>query len=145
MSGDWSAFEHVARHRCVACSWQVLTASLIIEAKCVTYATYTVVSDDNDGTFPYIVQVWIVVVQPRPSRPRRGAFYTKLTACDLHVPMRVYRSVVMVSLRTALPGRWHHCAAGFAARNNDGAMHDGMATKNTTYNWVCKPHYIHTI
>jgi hypothetical protein len=23
------------------------------------------------------------------------------------------------------------------------AMHDDMATKNTTYNWVCKPHTIY--
>lgn len=58
---------------------------------CVAYATYTVVSGYNDGTFPYTVQSWIVGGQPRPSRPRRGGtLYTvsaNLTARDLRAPI----------------------------------------------------------
>ena len=61
------------------------------EAKCVAYATYTLVSGYNDRTFPYTVQVGIVGDQPRPSWPRRGgtpySVRAKLTARDLRAPI----------------------------------------------------------
>ena len=62
-----------------------------VEAKCVAYATYTLVSGYNDGTFPYTIQVGIVGGQPRPSRPRRGGTLctvrAKLTARDPRAPI----------------------------------------------------------
>ena len=102
------------------------------EARCVAYATYTVVSGYNDGTFPYTVQSWIVGGQPRLSRPRRGGtLYTvraNLTARDLRAPIFSQsvrgRGLAVSEYRIAwvLTPR----AAGFAACGNR-AMHNGMA------------------
>jgi hypothetical protein len=66
--------------------------------------------------------------------PRRCARYTNFMACDLHTPMC---SHLAVSRRQEL----HHCRRLYWVESR--AIHDGMATKNTTYNWVCKPHTIY--
>ena len=96
---------------------------------------------------PY--KVGIVGGQPRPSHPRRGG-----TLCTVRANLRLAthalryarnRSVVPVSLSEA------HCLGLDAIvppalpRVGIGPCRTGWQTKNTTYNWVCKTHYIHTI
>ena len=139
--------KHVARQR-VAFSWQVLPIAHRLnnaiknKAKSVAYATYTELSTSTLTTEPFLKSHKSGSSRLQPLKPpRRCARYTNLMACDLA------RSDVLASERD------HGLSKGRIARlltplppallGKSRAIHDGMATKNTTYNWVCKPHTIY--
>ena len=108
------------------------------KAKCVAYATYTVVSSYTVTTGPFHKSYKSGSSRLQPSEAAAAVHVVQTFTAST-------RSDVLASEPDLVHSEDRICFGTLSLALLGGRSRARMATKYTTYSWVCKPHYIHTI